>query len=1680
MNKRRILWWAVVCGMLTRLGTLAGVLPNPTITASAAAFSASFPASNVIDGTMNEYASAGRGAGAAFSTAAGTWIQFDFGAAVTVDRFVMVARANAADIIGVSRLVFSVDAVFDAGDTVHSFAVSGSNASGMVQSFPATTARYVRWEVGTSTGSSPNLGSAEMRFLNTGVGKAVLPVAVVGSATPFNASYAAVNAVNGNAGRGGSFEYACLSLGAGMYVDFDFGSVQPVSGFDFFDRIPAVDRTLSFRLIFSNDAVFGDAGDTSLDFTSGSTGWGFAREFPAVSARYVRFDALTTAGAANNSGIQEIMFYRDVNLDAPAVVAGAASGVTAQGAEVGGEVTRVGIAVPEVTLFYGPVDGGSEPGLWANSAVLGPQSGVFRVPLSGLQPFTRYWYTVRAANAAGTAWAAASRDFATAVAAPVIENLAASEVTVSTARLGARVVSTGGRAPVVTLYYGSTDGGTNAAAWQQQVPLGAVAATGTAVIGGLGSGRDYFYRVFGVNEAGGVWSPSSGRFTTPVAALPVVENGEASQVNAFSARLSGRVVSTGNAPTVVRIFHGPVDGGTDAGAWAASLDLGLQSGDFEALVTGLAQNASVYFRVRGENAAGVAWASDSVRFTTTAFVPVTVLLNEFVAATDNDDPRPFCDADGEPQDWIELHNPGATAIDVGGWYLSDAPGNLRRWRFPEPTLIPGGGYLMVFASGKNRAVSGRELHTDFRLAGAGEFLALVQPDGVTVSQQWSPAYPVVPEYWSYGIVPGTGAYAPFAVPTPGAANTTAAGAPAGDVIFSEPTQTFAGASVTVALSTASPTAQIRYTLNRSEPTASSTLYTGPITVAATTMVRARAFETVPGFAPGLVRSETYVKLGAAAATFRSNLPVVVVDNFGAGRPDANRPMYWTMFTPDVATENRTALTNRPVLAVRGRMVVRGSSSAGWPKYSMNIEAWDEKDEDMPVPVLGMADEADWILQSNYDFDRGMIRNPFMYELSNRMGRWAPRWRFVEVFANTNGGALDYPGDYMGVYAIMEKPERGSERIAVERLDKNDLSGDDVTGGYIVKVDRLDPGTSGWVTSRNFPLTEPFGSEVRLNYGYPEEVPLPGPVIPAAQSAYIRNYVQAFEDAVVQPDRKNPATGLHYTDYIDRDSWVDHGLLNILAANADCFRLSTYMHKPRNGKLVAGPIWDFDRTIGSTDSRSTSPLGWSAAQPATDILTWGWWKYLWTDPDFWQAYTDRWFALRDVILQDAALTGLVNEFEGQLSEAAVRNYAKWTATPPRDGPDAGTQGSFRDEMDIVRDWLKRRTVWLDAQFPVRPQRVPAGGQAASVVLTAPAGGVIYCMLDGRDPRLPGGGVRPGALEIASGAAVPVSGSVQLVARVKQATGWSAPSTGYYFEGQPAAAASIVLSELHYHPGDPTPGEMAAGFRDADEFEFLELRNAGAEPVDLSGSRFTEGVDFVFSLGTVMAPGQRVIVVANRAAFAVRYPQIGFGSVAGEYAGDRLSNAGETVTLVSASGETIFRFAYGVAGLWPAEADGGGRSLVRIRPDPALPAGDPLAWRLSAQPNGSPLGNDGDDYGSWKLAGGIVSDEEDRDGDGLGALLEYATASDPAVPGIGNLPVALRGTDGSWDVTVTRRLAGDDVEFLMETSPDGSNWTAVPCTVLSRAVAGERERFVCRMAGPGEAARLLVRSRWRLRP
>jgi len=143
-----------------------------------------------------------------------------------------------------------------------------------------------------------------------------------------------------------------------------------------------------------------------------------------------------------------------------------------------------------------------------------------------------------------------------------------------------------------------------------------------------------------------------------------------------------------------------------------------------------------------------------------------VIINEFMAVND----AGLADAGGDFPDWIELHNQGSAPVSLLGWALTDDPAQLSRWRFPAVT-VAANGYLVIFASGKDRAVAGGELHTNFKLDGDGEFLALVRPDGITVASQFAPRFPNQRKNISYGLgMDGTAHF--FRPPTPGALNCT--------------------------------------------------------------------------------------------------------------------------------------------------------------------------------------------------------------------------------------------------------------------------------------------------------------------------------------------------------------------------------------------------------------------------------------------------------------------------------------------------------------------------------------------------------------------------------------------------------------------------------------------------------------------------------------------------------------------------------------------------------------------------------------------------------------------------------------------------------------------------------------------------------------------------------------------
>src|SRR6478609_11918306 len=124
----------------------------------------------------------------------------------------------------------------------------------------------------------------------------------------------------------------------------------------------------------------------------------------------------------------------------------------------------------------------------------------------------------------------------------------------------------------------------------------------------------------------------------------------------------------------------------------------------------------------------------------------TVIISEFVASNSSG----LQDEDGDHSDWIELFNTSASTVNLNGWYLTDNISNLTKWRLPA-TNLPPNGFLTVFASSKNRATLGLPLHANFSLSAGGEYLALVQPDGVTIATQFAPQFPEQLTDVSYGL-----------------------------------------------------------------------------------------------------------------------------------------------------------------------------------------------------------------------------------------------------------------------------------------------------------------------------------------------------------------------------------------------------------------------------------------------------------------------------------------------------------------------------------------------------------------------------------------------------------------------------------------------------------------------------------------------------------------------------------------------------------------------------------------------------------------------------------------------------------------------------------------------------------------------------------------------------------------
>jgi hypothetical protein len=535
----------------------------------------------------------------------------------------------------------------------------------------------------------------------------------------------------------------------------------------------------------------------------------------------------------------------------------------------------------------------------------------------------------------------------------------------------------------------------------------------------------------------------------------------------------------------------------------------------------------------------------------------------------------------------------------------------------------------------------------------------------------------------------------FTSPTPGDVNLLPA-APqprisGGDALF------FESKTIELSLDQPDPALEIHYTLDGTAPTLESARYEGPITLTETAMLQAVTFDISGGgrFEASAPASGTFIRLHEELRDQTSDLPLVILDTLGRGIPGSGsnqlRSVDVAFFDVDKAT-GRSSFQGIVDYLGRGGIRDRGSSTAGQPKPNLAFETWGKRgidvDDDESVSLLGFAAANNWVLHAPYEFDRALIRNQFAYSLSNQIGRWAPRTQPVEVYLNRRDGTVG-PEDYAGVYVLMERIEPDPGRLDIATLTPADNTEPNVSGGYIWKFDREDPDAPGF-SAGGQTLQWVYPKSPRSRTARPEQMAT------AEQERWVQDYLGDFNRTLSRPNITDPDG---YSKYIDVDSWVDHHLLNVLMDNVDAFVLSAYVFKNRDKKVEMGPLWDFDRSMESTDDRDNDPTRWGGSG-SSDFFARVWWGRLFTDRGFWQAYVDRWRELRQTDFSDANIDATLDRMAAQVAEAQPRNTAKWPATRSR-------YGDWKGEVEHMREWLHQRTAFIDSMFAPDPVIVANG-------------------------------------------------------------------------------------------------------------------------------------------------------------------------------------------------------------------------------------------------------------------------------------------------------------------------------------------------------------------------------------
>ena len=423
------------------------------------------------------------------------------------------------------------------------------------------------------------------------------------------------------------------------------------------------------------------------------------------------------------------------------------------------------------------------------------------------------------------------------------------------------------------------------------------------------------------------------------------------------------------------------------------------------------------------------------------------------------------------------------------------------------------------------------------------------------------------------------------------------------------------------------------------------------------------------------------KMGTYELGFSSHLPILLMRTDVSSLHDRELPPLAVIWLFDNGGENRLTDTPAEVFDF-ARAFYRGSTSLSYPKkpYKINLLNYNNAFiEPLKHSFFGYDASSEWVLRPPYA-DKSLLRDWFSYELAAMVLDWQPRGKPVQLFLQDGeSGVIDYQGVYFLCHYIPAAADAGLGLggFGLSTSERIDFDG----GGYLFQRDR----------DREYSNLMVFPDAV-YRIMHPNDTDLS-----ASQNRHLRNEIAFFHDFL---SKKGPYEGFtgdewDYWNYIDVDSFIDYFLIAEVVKVIDAGRFSTFMYRQAGGKLIMGPLWDCDLSMGNSDYQE--PYYHSFLPIRENMIS-----QLLEEEAFAARFVEKWRQYRSSIWSDEAVFGLFDEMSEYLAEPAAQNAERWPEkydgqTYIWPNPVPYTE-SWEEEIMRTRLWLAMRLQWLDGHIP----------------------------------------------------------------------------------------------------------------------------------------------------------------------------------------------------------------------------------------------------------------------------------------------------------------------------------------------------------------------------------------------